>query len=416
MFALIDCNNFYASCEKVFRPDLKSKPVVVLSNNDGCIISRSKEAKALGLKMGAPAFKCKDTLKNVAVFSSNFSLYGDFSKRVIQLLSTFSPEMEVYSIDESFLVFSGHHNYKELGTNIHKTILKHIGIPVSVGFGKTKTLAKIATSIAKHRFEPVINIHDSNFENIMNYMPVKEIWGIGHKHSKFLAQKGINNIAAFRKADPNFILKHLSICGLRTQKELNGISCLSLEKAPASKKSILSSRSFGKKIRTFSGLKAALSNNITIAAEKLRKQGLVTNNILIFIATSKHNENYYSRSIKLPLIEATNSTIELIERSIIGLKEIYKEGNLYAKSGVLFTALSNENAIQKHLFLSSTPSQEAKRKSLMLTMDKVNNKWGKRSIIPAITKLESNNWGMNQNNKSPRYTTSWYELPVVKCY
>ena len=360
VFALADCNSFYASCERVFNPKLKNKPVIVLSNNDGCIIARTNEAKALGIKMGEPLFKAKKIIEknNVKVFSSNYALYGSMSNRVMKILEQSFPNIEIYSIDEAFmeiLSLKKIYNYSKYAMEVRKTILKWTGIPVSIGIGETKTLAKIANQIAKDnpKTKGVFDItRIKNKEKILKTIKVEKVWGIGNKLSKFLIKNNIHNAYEFIQQDNRWVRKNMNILGLKTKMELNGISCYELDNNFKLRKSCCVSRSFGKKITSLKDMSEAVSTYITRAAEKIRNERLVANNINLYIRTSPFNRNpseYYVNSISIPLDYPTNNTITLNKKILIGLNKIFKKGYLYQKAGVILSGLEDEN-IDLNLF------------------------------------------------------------------
>ena len=350
IFALADCNSFYASCERVFNPKLNNRPVVVLSNNDGCIVARTNEAKELGIKMGEPLFKAKKIIEkyNVKVFSSNYALYGSMSNRVMKILEQSFPNIEIYSIDEAFMEISDLkkiYDYSEYAKKIREIILKWTGIPVSIGIGETKTLAKIANQIAKDN--PKINgVFDitkiKNKEKILKKIKVGKIWGIGNKLSKFLIKNNIYNAYEFIKQDNRWVRKNMNVLGLKTKMELNGISCYELENSFKQRKSCCVSRSFGKKITSLKNMREAVSTYISRAAEKIRNEKLVSNNINLYIRTSpfkKVAKEYYSNSVSIPLNFPTNNTIILNKATLLGLNKIFKKGYLYQKAGVILSGL-----------------------------------------------------------------------------
>jgi DNA polymerase V len=421
IFFIVDCDSFYASCEKIFNPKTWGKPVIVLSNNDGCVISRSQEAKDIGIEMGVPVFKCEDLIKkyDVQVFSANFTLYGDISRRVMNTLSLFSPDIEVYSIDEAFLMFpyEKDKDYTSLGREIRKTILKWIGIPVSIGIGPTKVLAKIALKIAKKdKKEKVFNFLDiKDPDEILKDFPVEDIWGIGKRYAEFLKSKGIDNAYKLKNLPDSFIRKFLTIVGLRLVWELRGISCIPFEDLPPPKKSIITSRSFGKDIENIEDLEIAISNFITISSEKLRKQKALANYIQVFLLSNPFKDTpQYFNEITIPLERPTASTMELISYALLGLRKIYKEGIKYKKAGVILMGITQEKEIQLNFFY--TPYPKSKDEELMKALDEINKKYGRNTIFPAINGIpsEDQKWRMRQKRKSRRFTTSWSELPIVK--
>lgn len=417
MYALIDCNSFYCSCERVFRPDLRTAPIVVLSNNDGCVISRSREAKAVGIPMGAPAFKYKSLFERekVAVFSANFALYGDMSRRVMTILKDFSPAVEVYSIDEAFLYLQGFEEYDltQYAQEIHKRVLKWTGIPVSVGIAPTKALAKAANRIAKKypdktKYVFVID-KDAMRERVLKHLAVDEIWGIGSKQAKKLRRINAHTAFDFIQLPDHWVRKKMSVVGLRLKKELEGKPTLSLDKK-APKKNIATTRSFEKNYTTYEEVKERVVTFAVICAEKLRKQKSSCKSIYVFVRTNRFKSApQYKNGIVVKLPFATNSGIELAEFAIKGLREIYKAGFSYKKAGVVVMDFCPEEGLQHSLFDQPNP----KHKVLMKTMDGLNHKMGKHTIKLA-SQDKDRVWKMRQEKLSPKYTTKLSDVIVVK--
>ena len=419
VFALADCNSFYASCERVFNPKLENKPVIVLSNNDGCIVARTNEAKALGIKMGEPLFKAQKTIKkyDVKVFSSNYALYGSMSNRVMKILEQSFPNIEIYSIDEAFMEISSLkkiYNYTKYTMKIREIILKWTGIPVSIGIGETKTLAKIANHIVKDN--PKINgVFDitkiKNKEKILKTIKVEKIWGIGKRLSKFLIKNNINNAYELAKQDNRWVRKNMNLLGLKTKMELNGISCYELEDGYKLRKSCCVSRSFGKKVSSLKDMQEAVSTYIARAAEKIRSESLVANNINLYIRTNPFNNNpreYYSNSISVSLNYPTNNSITLNKRTLIGLNKIFKKGYLYQKAGVILSGLEIEN---KDLNLFK--KENRKKEKLMSTFDLINKKYGKNSLRIASEGIKKG-WLMKRNKCSSSFTTNLKDILTVR--
>lgn len=420
MFALIDCNNFYASCERVFQPKLRKQPIVILSNNDGCVIARSNEAKALGVPMGAPAFEFKELFEknNIHVFSSNYALYGDMSNRVMNLLSNFSPDIEMYSIDEAFLKFKGFQENFDLlsyGKQIKKTVTQGTGIPISVGFAPTKALAKVANKIAKKFPSQTESVHfiDSEEKRIkaLKWLPVEDIWGIGRQHSKRLKNEGINTAYDFTLMNKFWVQKNLSIVGLRLQNELQGTPCLDLE-TPADKKNIATTRSFDANYTDYELIKERVSTFAVACATKLRKQKSCCNALMVFIHTNRHRKDLpqYSRNIVLKLPYPTNSNIELAKFALQGLDKIFKKGFAYKKAGVIVMDFTPENTEQIMLFENSNP----KHKLLMNTIDKINDAIGTTKIKLGSQDIKKT-WKMRQEKLTPHYTTKISEVIKINC-
>ena len=419
IFVLADCNSFYASCERVFNPKLEKKPVVVLSNNDGCIIARTTEAKALGIKMGEPLFKAKDIIKKhgVKVFSSNYTLYGSMSNRVMRTLERFFPDIEIYSIDEAFMEISNLKNignYTEYTMKIQKIILKWIGIPISIGIGETKTLAKIANHIAKNnpKTKGVFNIADvKDKKSILKRIKVEEIWGIGNKLSKILIKNNIYNAYDFIRQDNGWIRKNINILGLKTKMELEGVSCYNLENNFKSRKSCCVSRSFGKKISLLKDMREAISTYISRAAKKIRNEKLIANNIHLYIKTSPFNRNkkqYYANSILISLDKPTNDTITLNKKVLSNLNKIFKPGFLYQKAGVILSGLEPDG-----LDLNLFGKTNKKKEKLMNAYDFINQKYGEDSIQIASEGTQKR-WLMKKNKCSSNFTTNFKDLLIVQ--
>ena len=415
--ALIDCNNFYASCERIFNPKLIGHPIVVLSNNDGCIIARSKEAKKLGIKMGEPYFKAKNIIEknNVRVFSSNYSLYGDISQRVMEILSSFTSDIEIYSIDEAFLNLNGFENY-ELNTYCHKIrkiIKKWVGIPVSIGVAPTKTLSKIANLLAKKKlnYNGVCILKNLiEIKNALKLIPIEDVWGIGRKLSLFLKKYNINSAYHFSQMDRGWIRKNMGVVGEKTYLELNGISCLDLDLLPSDKKSCCVSRSFSKPIEKLLDLEESISTYGSRVSEKIREEGLVAESLSVFVLTNhfKRREKQYSNSIKMHLPFPTNNSINIIKSALEGIRKIYRPGYRYKKTGVILYGLSKHNTTKGLLDYDREVSD-----SIMNAVDKINNKYGSSTLKVASEGLEKV-WKMKRANVSPCYTTRFDDLIEVK--
>ncbi|UOK43404.1 MULTISPECIES: Y-family DNA polymerase [Flavobacterium] len=418
MFCLVDCNNFYASCQRVFEPHLIGKPVVILSNNDGCVIARSNEAKALGIPMGAPAFEYKKTFEdnNIFVYSSNYALYGDMSSRVMNILATFTPDIEVYSIDEAFLKFTGfeRYNLEEYGITIQKTVTKGTGIPISVGFAPTKALAKVANKIAKKFPERTKSVYviDTECKRIkaLKWTKIEDVWGIGQKHAKRLQAKNVLNAYQFTQLSDEWVRKEMAVVGLRLKHELEGKPTLDLE-TPKSKKMIATTRSFEKMYTKLEELSERVSTFTASCSEKLRKQNSHCNMIMVFVTSNYHRKDLpqYSRNMVIKTDFPTNSTIELNHYAQIGLKAIFKEGYHYKKAGVIVMGLTPNNETQLSLFNTSNP----KHQPIMSVVDKLNRSYGTNKIKFASQSL-GRQWKMRQEKLSPRFTTNIKEIITVK--
>jgi DNA polymerase V len=421
--ALVDCNNFYVSCERVFRPDLSIKPVAVLSNNDGCIVARSPEVKALGIKMGAPVYQISRLIKqhHITLFSSNYTLYADMSARVMTLLENFSPTLEVYSIDESFLDLTGICDKDPLayGQNIRRTIVQNTGIPVCVGMGPTKTLAKLANYAAKKwpKTAGVVDLADAERRaKLMRQVPVKEIWGIGARLAQRLNTLNIVTAWDLASQPVDRIQAQFNIVVARTVMELNGIACLMIDEVVADKQQIVCSRSFKRRLTEEDELAEALAEFCSRASEKLRNQHSVTGAISVFIRTNPHNaqEPYYQRSASMILPQATQDTRLIIRAGKQLLKSLFKAGYRYQKCGVQLSDIRPANQPgQDDLFLFDDRNRTNNAAVLMDTVDQINRRFHK-AITVAATGL-GQRWQVSINNKSSRYTTEWSELAKVKC-
>ncbi len=415
-FAIVDCNSFYSSCERLFRPELREKPVIVLSNNDGCAISVSPEAKALGIKMGGPFFEMKDLIQKhkISVFSSNYTLYGDISSRVMSLLSNFTPELTIYSIDEAFLDFTSltHFDLNHYAHHIKNYIETYTGIPISIGLGPTKVLSKMANHIVKkNRQIGVFSLIDENIrEEILKDFPIEDVWGIGRKSALKLKAHGIRTARDFRDYKNDKIIQAiLTKTGRKIQDEIRGISCIELTDME-SKKVIASTRSFGTSIYSKSELKEAVASYITQAAEKMRKQNNLCLVLSAYIRTSHFNESFYCGQSSYTFTEATSNTLEMIKAGNEIVEKVFKAGVPYKKAGIFLFDMVPTN--QKQLDLLSEKPDTTSNDNLMKLMDKINSRYGKQTIKSGACGTKSY-WAMLSDYKSPNYTTSWNELPKV---
>ncbi|MCV9926399.1 Y-family DNA polymerase [Flavobacterium sp. LS1R49] len=418
MFALVDCNNFYASCQRVFEPHLIGKPVVILSNNDGCVIARSDEAKLAGVPMGAPAFKFEALFKekNIYVYSSNYALYGDMSNRVMNMLRTYTPDIELYSIDEAFLKFSGFELFdlNELGLDMRKKITRGTGIPVSVGFAPTKALAKVANKIARKFAERTQNVYtiDTDEKRIkaLKWTKIEDVWGIGRKHAKRLKQKNILTAYQFTQLSDAWVRKEMAVVGLRLKHELEGKSTLDLE-PPRNKKMIATTRSFETKYATYDEISERVSTFTASCAEKLRRQNCHCNMVTVFIQTNylANDQSQYSRSITIHTDFPTNSTIELNQAAQKGLKEIYKSGYSYKRAGVVVMGLTPNDETQLNLFSTSNP----KHQPLMSVIDKMNLSFGDNKVKFGVQSL-GRQWKMKQERLSPKFSTKLTDVITIE--
>ena len=412
--ALVDCNSFYVSCERLFKPKIISKPVVVLSNNDGCVISRSNEAKALGIKMGEPYFKVKELIKKnrVYIFSSNYSLYGDLSRRVMRILKTFSPNVEIYSIDEAFidLSFLKEKEIEDYGKKIRERVLKWTGIPTSVGISSTKTLSKVANHIAKKEKAGVVYLSKNVNEKLKKF-PIRDVWGVGKQLSKFYIKNGIDNAYKLKIASNTWVKKGTNVLGSRTAMELRGISCINLELHEEKRKNCCVSRSFGKRITDLQKLEEAVSTYCLNAAEKIRGDDQICRGLTVFIRTSPFNKNrkYYSNSQTIELPIATNNSIELVKYAKKVLKDMYKPGYHYQKAGIILSKLKDSDKNEVNLL---TPLMEDRSKILMKAIDYTNMRYGRHAISIASAGINKG-WKMRREHSSKIDTASFDYLPKV---
>ena len=414
--ALIDCNSFYVSCERLFNPKIRKKPVVVLSNNDGCIISRSNEAKTLGIKMGEPYFKARNIIvkNNVQVFSSNYSLYGDISRRVMRTLKRFNSEIEVYSIDEAFLDLSNFSDdeVEDVGKEVRSVVLQWTGIPTSIGIAKTKTLSKIANHIAKKEKSGVVSlIGIEDIDSILEKVKIEDVWGVGRQLTKFYIKNDIYNAKQLKNISNAWIKKSSSVLSSRTAMELRGIPCIDLEIQDSKRKSCVVSRSFGKKVEIFQELKESVTNYCLNASEKIRSESLIAKSITVFLKTSPFQNRgiYYSNSKTIDFPIATDNSIEIVKAAINGLKDIFKRGYKYQKVGVILSGLSNlEN--KNNLFSSS---KDEKIKSLMRSIDSTNCRYG-RSVLSLASGGINKKWNMRRKHSSKIDTADFRCLPTIR--
>ena len=415
MYSLIDCNNFYASCERVFNPSLNDKPIVVLSNNDGCVIARSNEAKKLGIPMGAPAFQYQNMFRTrgVKVFSANFHLYGDMSRRVMNILSTYSPTTEIYSIDECFLSLHDmdidHYRY---GLDMVEKVNKWTGIPISVGTAPTKALAKVANRIAKKFVETtnssyVIDTEDKRIK-ALKWLPIEDVWGIGRQNAKKLYAKGVKRAIQFTELPESWVLKNMTVVGLRLQKDLKGIPSLDME-SEEKKQSISTTRSFDRDYDTFEDVKERIVTFTTLSAKKLRNQSSLCNRLSLFVETNrfKETETYYYKSLQLKLPFPTSSTLELVSFAVMGLRHIFSDNLHYKKAGITLSHFVDANCHQSSLFFNSNP----KHKELMQVIDKIND--AHNSNIVRLGGMDKKSFKMRQEHLSPAYTTNIHDVIEV---
>lgn len=416
--ALVDCNNFYVSCERVFDPRLEGRPVVVLSNNDGCVVARSNEVKALGVKMGTPWFQMRDLARahGIVALSSNYALYADLSNRVMSILARYSPDQEIYSIDECFLGLDGfgHLDLVEYGKAIRKRVKQWVGIPVCIGIADTKTLAKLANLCAKKNLAGSDGVCDfsrlaeTERSRLFATIAVNEVWGIGRQLARQLGEMGIATVEDLRTADAKVLRREFSVVVERTVAELNGVPCIELERDAPNRRQIQSSRSFGSYVHDLLTLREAVASYIAIAAEKLRAQGSLAAMVQVYIRTNPHKDApQYQRGLTIPLPEATDDTLRLTRAALWGLGRIYRPGFAYQKAGVALLDLTDVAHRQMGIFSSVRDNSR-----LMRVMDRINAIWGRGTLRSAAEGTDKR-WKMKRERMSPCYTTSFAQLPVA---
>ncbi len=406
--ALIDCNNFFASCEQMFNPKLLGKPLVVLSSNDGCIVARSKEAKALGIGMGVPAFKYRELFyrEKVEILSSNFALYGDMSERVMATLEQFGFPLEIYSIDEAFLRLPPM-DFEALGHEIRNTVKQWTGLPVSIGIGSTKTLAKAANKLAKSGAGVVALKTEEEITKRLKDFPVGDLWGIGAGYTQRLKEGGVYTALQLKNASDAWIKKTLSVGGLRTAWELRGIPCET--EGSELPKTVVCSRSFGKEVCTFNELQEAVASFAALAGERLRNQEVACSHLSVFATTNRFHQDYESKSASIRLSSPTSYTPELIKRALQALGSIFQEGRAYKRAGVMLADLVSERERQLDIWSGSLEKKE----SVMHLLDEINHTYGKKAIHFAAEGIAPA-WKPQSSKRSPQYTTCWDEIPVAK--
>ena len=418
MYALVDCNNFYASCERVFNPKMEGLPVVVLSNNDGCVIARSNEAKEVGVPMGALAFEYEEVFikNNVQVFSSNYALYGDMSDRVMKILSRFAPDIEIYSIDEAFLDLSQFtlHDLEKYCINIRNTVRQETGVPVSIGVAATKTLAKVANKYAKKRNREV-GVHCLNtpelIKEALTATDIGDVWGIGGQYSKFLNKHGIKTAYDFTLSNEDWVRKNMHVTGLKTLLELKSTPCYNLEQTPPAKKGICTSRSFGALITDHTQLQESVATFASRCSEKLRKQHSVASVLQVFVHTNPFREQdaQYFNSKSIILSTPSNVSFALVKAALTGLKIIYRKGYNYKKAGVMVTGITPEQSVQLNIF---EYPRFTKNRSVMQSVDRVNREMGRDKVRLSVMGFDRT-WRLRQEKKSPCYTTRWSDLLTI---
>jgi DNA polymerase V len=432
VYALVDGNNFYVSCERVFRPSLEGLPVVVLSNNDGCAVARSNEAKVLGIKMGAPWFQIKHFAESdgLVALSANFALYGDLSDRMMSLAAGLGPTQEIYSIDESFIDVTGlRGDLVERSHKIRSRILQWVGIPCGIGIGATKTLAKLANHIAKTaerkpgsypgHLAQVCNLASlspADLESVLAATEVNEVWGVGPRLTKQLQVGGVNTVLDLARLDAAMVRSRWSVMLERTVRELQGTPCIGFEDAPAPKQQIACTRSFGHPVTELHQLEEAVTEFASRASEKLRRQCSLAGEILVFIRTSPfRKDRQYSRSMVVPFRRSTSDTALIVAAALAGLRAIYRPGFKLAKAGVMLMELQSAS-VQLQVELDLEEEDDRDRGALMVTLDGLNRRYGKGAVHMASAGLEGSKrvWSMRQDRRTPGYTTCWDDIPVAR--
>jgi DNA polymerase V len=412
VIALADCNNFYVSCERVFRPSLDGRPVIVLSNNDGCAVARSNEAKELGISMGAPYHQVKNLCNRngVKVLSSNYELYGDMSRRVVSVLSRFTPKMEIYSIDESFLNFDGFKSPLILARKIRETVSRWTGIPISIGLGPTKTLSKLANRLSKKDGSGCLVIRETDSE-VLAKVEVEDIWGVGRRLGFRLRRIGVRNALGLIEAPTSAIRAVGGVALERTQRELGGLRCIGLEELPQPRKSTCSSRSFRKPVTELEDLEEAVANYAVKASGKVRREGSLASGIQVFLSTNRFSENMpqYANSRTLAFDDPTDDPIRIVTNAKILLRSIYRKGFAYKKAGVILIDLVSSKRVQALLFEENGSEN---RRRFVRSMEQVVSVYGANAGFLAAQGVDRS-WSMKRESRTPRYTTSWEELPLV---
>lgn len=419
MFALVDCNSFYASCERLFRPDLRERPIVVLSNNDGCAVAMCDRAKALGIRIGTPHFQIRDTLERhgVVAFSSNYALYGDISRRVMATLARLAPAIETYSIDEAFLDMRGIEplDLREFGLRTRSTVLQNIGIPTCVGIGPTKALAKVANRIAKKFKEKTQGVcvldTPERIAKALAWLPIEDVWGIGRNHATRLQGMGVRTAADFLRLSPERVRQTMSVVGLRLQMELQGTSCLPLELMVPAKKAICTSRSFGTLLTELAPIEAAVAHYANRCARKLRAQRLCARTLTVLLQTNPFQPGHPQRFVSASHLFAaeTSDSLEIVEQSLALLRQLWKPGYRYKKAGVIVQDTVSETQVQGDLF---DRHDRSKARKIMVAMDTLNHKYGSDLLGLGIADL-GERWKLRSERLSPRYTTDWAQLMLV---
>ena len=420
LFALIDCNNFYVSCERAFNASLQNRPTIVLSNNDSCVVARSNEAKKFGIKMGQPVFEIEGLIRkhHIQVFSSNYTLYADMSDRVMSVLAQFSPHMEIYSIDEAWLELTGQDidDLTEFGRAIKARVFQHTGIPVSVGIASTKSLTKIASELVKtdSHYEGVLDLtsySEQQLDVFLAKVEIKDIWGIGQKYALFLSNHGITTARELKYADEKWIRRYLTVTGARIVFELRGISCIPLEEVRLPRQGIMCAKIFGREITAFDELQEAISTYAARAAEKLREQDSVTSCLTVFIKTNtfKTNVEQYANSFTIDFLYPTAYTPDIVKQALSGLKAMYRPDYNYYKAGVMLTRITPQNSLQPDLFGEFNVLEHDRQARLMMIVDAINRIYGKDTLIFAIQGV-THHWRMRQLKLSNHFTTRWSDL------
>ncbi|MDR3614967.1 MAG: Y-family DNA polymerase [Candidatus Obscuribacterales bacterium] len=417
-YALVDCNNFYVSCERVFNPKLVGKPVVVLSNNDGCVVSRSNEAKEIGVAMGAPLFKVSHLIKEKGLIaqSSNYALYGDMSARVMKLLGEYAPRQEVYSIDESFLLVGGMPEFATTAKVLKETVQKCLGLPICVGIAPTKTLAKLSNGVSKST--SILNgvldysvIGELKQNRLLKALPAKNVWGVGGKLAEKFSNIGIETAYDLRESNAEQMGKLFSVVVKRTILELRGTACIDMESSDEARKSIGSSRSFGRAVTSLEDLEEAVTSYALKACEKLRRDNSVAAEVQVMVRTSAYSDDSFSNAGSVALQCPTDDSMIIVKHALLALRQIYQTGHTYQKAGVMLGKICSREGRQISIFDPVNASEKSTK--MMQAMDATNGKWGRGTIFLASEGI-GQDWKMKSEHKSPAYTSNWSEIPRVK--
>ena len=419
-YALVDCNNFYVSCERVFNPKLAGKPVVVLSNNDGCVVARSQESKQIGVGMGVPWFKVAHLAKEqgLIALSSNYALYGEMSARVMRLLAQYAPRQEVYSIDESFLLIGGMPEFENTARQIKAEVQQSLGLPICVGIAPTKTLAKLCNNVAKstQTLGGVFDyetISEAKKERLLRAIPIRNVWGVGRKLAEKFAERNINTALDLRQSDADLMGRLFSVVTKRTIMELRGTACIGMENVGEARKHIVSSRSFGQNVYTLEDLEEAVTSYATKACEKLRRDGSVAGEVSVTVRSSRYSEESFAEGAVVPLPVSTDDTMVIVKHALQALRQSYQPGVPYQKASVTLGKVTPREGRQISLFSQGVDNERSEK--MMKALDATNAKWGRGTLFLAGEGVDKS-WKMRSEHKSPNYTSDWREIPVARTY